>query len=84
MGRDQMRCRNCGTLGHKTQVCPRYGPWYPEPGKTRADYTKLAEKIVQLVAKDIMAEHEGREPEEVYVSARAARKLKKEASDAQS
>lgn len=61
-----MRCRNCGTLGHRTQVCPRYGPWYPAPGKTRDDYTKLAERITKLVAADIMAEHEGRELEEEY------------------
>lgn len=55
------RCRNCGILDHKTQHCPRYGPWYPEPGKTRADYAELAAEITEKVAQDILAEHEAHE-----------------------
>jgi len=62
------RCRNCGILAHKTQNCPRYGPWYPEPGKTREDYAELASRIVTLVAGDILAEHEGHEHEPDYVT----------------
>lgn len=54
-----MRCRNCGTMGHKTQHCPRFGPWYPEPGKSKADYAELEEAISAKVAADILAEHEG-------------------------
>jgi hypothetical protein len=46
-------------LNHKTQHCPRYGPWYPEPGKTREDYAELAAEIADKVAADILAEHEG-------------------------
>jgi len=61
-----VRCRNCGLLGHKTQVCPRYGPWYPEPGKTKEDYAKEAERIANLVAADVIAEHEGHELQETY------------------
>lgn len=52
-----MRCRNCGILDHKTQHCPRYGPWYPEPGKQREDYVELANLITELVARDVLAEH---------------------------
>jgi len=51
------RCRNCGILDHKTQHCPRYGPWFPEPGKERTDYAELAELITELVARDVLAEH---------------------------
>jgi hypothetical protein len=53
------RCRNCGNPAHKTQHCPRFGPWYPEPGKSRMDYADLADQISRLVAADILAEHEG-------------------------
>jgi hypothetical protein len=66
-----MRCRNCGLLGHRTQVCPRYGPWYPEPGKTKEDYEKEATRIAQLVAADVIAEHEGRELQDSYKPKRA-------------
>lgn len=53
-----MRCRNCGILDHRTQACPRYGPWYPEPGKSRADYSEVADEIGRLVARDILHEHD--------------------------
>lgn len=52
-----MRCRNCGILDHRTQHCPRYGPWFPAPGKERADYEELANLITELVARDVLAEH---------------------------
>ena len=52
------RCRNCGDARHATQECVDYGPWYPEPGKTRADYAKEEERISGLVAVDIIHEHE--------------------------
>lgn len=52
-----MRCRNCGILDHRTQHCPRYGPWFPEPGKQREDYAELASLITELVARDVLAEH---------------------------
>ena len=79
------RCRNCGILNHQTQHCPRYGPWYPEPGKTREDYAALAERIVTLVAGDILAEHEGSEghehPEEMEAKSRGGRPKGKSLSD---
>jgi hypothetical protein len=53
------RCRNCGNAAHKTQHCPRFGPWYPEPGKTSADYADIRDMIATKVAADILAEHEG-------------------------
>lgn len=53
-----MRCRNCGLL-HKTQNCPSFGPAYPAPGKTFADYTDEYVRIQNLVALDIINEHEG-------------------------
>jgi hypothetical protein len=52
-----MRCRNCGET-HPTQNCGEFGPWYPEEGKTAADYADLAEKINNMVAADVIAEHE--------------------------
>lgn len=61
-----MRCRNCGSLGHRTQSCLENGPWFPEPGKSKEDYAAEAERIANLVAADVMAEHEGRKLEETY------------------
>lgn len=52
------RCRNCGDARHVTQQCKTYGPWFPEPGKTKADYAKEEERISSLVAVDILHEHE--------------------------
>ena len=52
-----MRCRNCGDPGHLTHNCQWYGPWFPEAGKTAADYAEMATKIADLVAADIIAEH---------------------------
>jgi hypothetical protein len=62
------RCRNCGVLNHLTQRCPRFGPWYPEPGKSKADYAELAAQIEALVAADILAEHMDGQEEEVIIS----------------
>jgi len=53
-----IRCYNCGLEGHKTQVCPSYGPHYPEPGKTREDYKELSQRIANRFAADIIQEHE--------------------------
>ena len=52
------RCRNCGDARHETQECKNYGPWFPEPGKSRMDYAAEAERISRLVAVDIIHEHE--------------------------
>ncbi len=53
-----MRCRNCGSLEHKTHECTEFGPWYPEPGLTAESYTEEKLRIDTLVAGDILAEHE--------------------------
>ena len=53
------RCYNCGLHGHGTKVCPTYGPYWPEPGKSRDDYAELTAKIQGLLAEDIIKEHEG-------------------------
>lgn len=55
--RQQNRCRNCGELGHYTQECQDFGPWFPAEGKTRADYAELDEEIRLKIAQDIMEEH---------------------------
>lgn len=60
----EQRCSNCGLKGHKEKVCPRYGPYYPEPGKTREDYADLIAKIANLNAQDIILEHRVGEPED--------------------
>jgi hypothetical protein len=57
------RCRNCG-LQHNTRTCPSWGPMFPAPGKTAADYAEVAKKIADRVAADIVAEHNGEETEE--------------------
>ena len=54
----QLRCYNCGLPGHKTQICPRYGPRYPEPGKTVTDYAEENQRILNLFAADIVEEHD--------------------------
>lgn len=62
------RCYNCGVPGHQTQACPRYGPRYPEPGKTHLDYAQQAQEIMNKVAADILAEHLGvGEQDEVHL-----------------
>jgi hypothetical protein len=61
--RMKIRCRNCG-LWHETKNCPRYGPMFPEPGKTRADYAKMEQEIQNRVAADIIADHNGEENDE--------------------
>jgi len=52
-----VRCYNCGIQGHKTQNCPSFGPRYPAPGKSGQDYGDEAQRIMQLFAADILAEH---------------------------
>jgi hypothetical protein len=52
------RCRNCNLL-HRTDRCPSYGPMFPAPGKTKADYQDLYERIQNQLAADILAEHYG-------------------------
>ena len=52
------RCRNCGDARHLTQECVTDGPWFPAEGKTRADYAQEEQRISQLVAVDIIHEHE--------------------------
>lgn len=59
----KIRCRNCG-LWHDTRSCPSYGPMYPAPGKTSADYEEMRKKIQDRIAADIVAEHEGAEVDE--------------------
>lgn len=51
------RCRNCGDPDHLTRYCKAYGPWFPEPGKQSLDYAAEAERIQNLIAGDILAEH---------------------------
>ena len=52
-----IRCYNCGGVGHKTQVCPTFGPYHPGPGKTSQDYGEQTARIAQLFAADIIREH---------------------------
>lgn len=54
-----LRCWNCGILGHKTQTCPRWGPRCPGPGKTSQDYAEEAQRIHDLIAGDLLREHLG-------------------------
>jgi hypothetical protein len=65
-----LRCYNCGLIGHRTQSCARYGPRFPEPGKTFQDYTSERERIANLFASDIIADHQSHtvdEDEDTYV-----------------
>jgi hypothetical protein len=56
-----LRCNNCGTLGLLRRTCPNYGWYYPAPGKTREDYTEVRQRVQDLIAADIIAEHEPHE-----------------------
>lgn len=53
-----LRCNNCGTLGHLPRTCPNYGWYYPAPGKSREDYEDDRQRVQDLIAGDIIAEHE--------------------------
>lgn len=55
-----------------TQKCPRYGPFWPEPGKTREDYAELIQEIADKNAQDIIREHEGHEDRDNYVPRKVA------------
>lgn len=54
----RQRCRNCGGLEHLTHQCEEFGPWYPQPGVPLDHYAGDKERIDNLVAGDILAEHE--------------------------
>lgn len=53
-----LRCNNCGVLGHLPRACPNYGWYYPAPGKTRLDYIQDRQRVQDLIAADIIREHE--------------------------
>lgn len=54
------RCYNCGLPGHLTQYCPSYGPRFPAPGKSSQDYGDETQRISNLIAGDIVQQHEER------------------------
>lgn len=66
------------------RTCPNYGWYFPAPGKTREDYNQDRERVQNLIAGDIIAEHEVHEDDDrLYVfqgarpgSERKARALK--------
>lgn len=60
-----IRCYNCGLEGHRTENCPRFGPYWPEPGKTLEDYAELKQIISNKIASDIISEHEEHDEGEV-------------------
>lgn len=77
-----LRCNNCGVLGHLPRACPNYGWYYPAPGKTREDYTEDRQRVQDLIAADIIQEHEPLEDDVhlyVFESARPSRELKEKA-----
>lgn len=59
-----IRCNNCGTLGHLPRTCPNYGWYYPAPGKVREDYTEDRQRVQDLIARDIVEEHEVHEDDD--------------------
>lgn len=77
-----LRCNNCGTLGHLPRKCPNYGWYYPAPGKTREDYIEDRQRVQDLIARDIIAEHDPVEDDGhlyVFQSARPSPELKAKA-----
>jgi hypothetical protein len=79
-----LRCNNCGVLGHLPRACPNYGWYYPAPGKTRLDYIKDRQRVQDLIAGDIISEHEVHEDDLdviVFQSARPSAALKEKARE---
>jgi hypothetical protein len=68
-----LRCNNCGVLGHLPRACPNYGWYYPAPGKTRLDYEKDRQRVQNLIAADIISEHEVHEDDEDPIVFQGAR-----------
>jgi hypothetical protein len=68
-----LRCNNCGILGHLPRACPNYGWYYPAPGKTRLDYEKDRQRVQDLIASDIISEHEVHEDDEDPIVFQGAR-----------
>lgn len=63
-----LRCNNCGLLGHLPRSCPNYGWYYPAPDKTREDYAEDRQRVMDLIAGDIIREHEPDEADDqLYV-----------------
>lgn len=74
-----LRCNNCGILGHLPRACPNYGWYYPAPGKTREDYAEDRQRVLDLIAGDIIREHEPHEDDLdliVFQSARPTQEQK--------
>jgi hypothetical protein len=74
-----LRCNNCGELGHLPRVCPNYGWYYPAPGKTRLDYEQDRQRVQDLIAGDIIREHEPDESEDYIGSIRPQDRVKNHA-----
>jgi hypothetical protein len=68
-----LRCNNCGNLGHLPRVCPNYGWYFPAPGKSREDYVGDRQRVQDLIARDIIREHEAHEDNDAVVVFKGAR-----------
>ncbi len=71
-----LRCNNCGTLGHLPRSCPNYGWYFPAPGKSREDYAEDRQRVQDLIAGDIIREHEPDEAEDHIGSVRPQDRMK--------
>lgn len=71
-----LRCNNCGTLGHLPRSCPNYGWYFPAPGKVREDYAEDRQRVLDLIAADIIREHEPDETEDHSGSTRPQDRMK--------
>ena len=71
-----LRCNNCGTLGHLPRTCPNYGWYFPAPGKSREDYVEDRQRVQDLIAGDIIREHEPDEDEDHFGSIRPQDRVK--------
>lgn len=60
-------------LGHLPRACPNYGWYFPAPGKTREDYVEDRQRVQDLIARDIITEHDVEESDDDVVTFQGAR-----------
>lgn len=69
-------------LGHLPRSCPNYGWYFPAPGKSREDYAEDRQRVQDLIAGDIIAEHTVDEADDEVIVFQGARPTAQQKAEA--